>query len=108
MSGAAGLGQLLEQLAVLDGQESGMGYLEQRELLIGEVARRCREDAEAAVVFLPGLQKLLERTKAIRQRTLEERVELSRTMSTLETHLRQLRSFGGPAAADATLLNRLA
>jgi hypothetical protein len=107
LASGAEIEKLLERIADLDARFCGEDVGE-RALLVEEVARHCRQSPETALPYLPGLQQLLDRTMGFRGRAMEERLELSRSMSTLETHLRQLRSFGEPAAADATLLNRLA
>jgi hypothetical protein len=101
------IAQLLARIADLDASFRPEDC-DARAKLVCEITEYCGQSPLAASTFLPGLQQLMARTAALREHVVEQRLELSRSMDTLETQLRQLRSFGEPAAADATLLNRLA
>ncbi len=89
----------------LDFDESG---LKQREALVCELGQLCRLDVDAGIACLAEIEAMLERTIQFEQRILVRRGEIAQALRAAETELRQLRSFGEPAAADATLLNRLA
>ncbi len=83
-----------------------------RQALIEKLAYACRNDPAALLPYAPLLGELADRSTAIEARWRIQRIAIAKSMieelEEAETQLRQLRSFQQPAAADASLLNRLA
>ncbi len=83
-----------------------------RQALIEKLAYACRSDPAALAPYARLLGELADRSAAIEAHWRVQRIAIAKCMieelEEAETQLRQLRSFREPAAADASLLNRLA